>query len=84
MKQEGEFTEIITHQNIQRIINLELENFYTLPRLMWHIVTLQGLFERLRLANAFLSHSGLVYNVCIQPWPIQLLGGGGVMLKFCG
>ena len=42
LKQEGELTKVITDQNIQPAIHVEVIHCNPLPRLLWHIVSLQG------------------------------------------
>ena len=40
LKQEGEFTEVITDQNIQPAIHVEIVHRIVFPGLFWHIVSL--------------------------------------------
>ena len=82
LKQEGELTKVITDQNIQPAIHVEVIHCNPLPGLLWHIVNLQGLFGRLRLVDTFLAPPGVICYVCIQPWLIQVLAG--VLLDFDG
>ena len=82
LKQEGEFTEIITDQNIQPAIHVEVVHCYLLPGHLWHLVSLQWLFGKKRMVNAFLAPPCVVYNIYIQPRPIQVLAG--VLLDFHG
>ena len=82
LKQEGEFTKVITDQNIQPAIHVEVVHCYAFPGLLWHIVSLLWLYGRKRPANTFLAPPCVVYDVCIKPWPIQVLTG--VLLDFCG
>ena len=70
LKQEGKFTEVITDQNIQPAVHVEVVHRNSLPRLLWHLVSLQWLFGGLRSAYAFLAPPCVVCYVRIQPWPI--------------
>ena len=70
LEQEGELTEVITDQNIQPAIHVEVIHCNPLPGLLWHIMSLQGLFGRLRLADTFLAPPSVICYVCIQPLPI--------------
>ena len=66
LKQEGEFTEVIADQNIQPAIHVEVVHHNPLPGLLWHLVSLQWLFGRLRSAYAFLAPPCVV---CYGPHP---------------
>ena len=74
LKQEGELTKVITDQNIQPAIHVEIVHRNPLPRLLWHIVSLQGLFGRLRLADTFLAPPGVI---CCRHPALANIGAGG-------
>ena len=64
LKQEGKFTEVITDQNIQPAIHIEVVHHYAFPGLLWHIMSLQWLSGRKRPVNTFLAPPCVV---CLHP-----------------